>query len=93
MPCKYGEKQRTLYIRSTRSIRSYRENNFISTLVTSIVLLPLGQSLNIFPNLSLPIPGNETPNISKNGTMPQAPWLDNVEKKNSWVAGLKEQKS
>lgn len=53
----------------------------------------LGQSLNIFPNLSVRIPGNETPNISKNGTMPQAPWLDNVEKKNSWMAGLKEQKS
>lgn len=28
---------------------------------------PLGQSLNIFPNLSVHIPGNETPNISKNG--------------------------
>lgn len=55
--------------------------------------LALGQSLNIFPNLSVRIPGNETPNISKNGTMPQAPWLDNVEKKNSWMAGLKEQKS
>lgn len=54
---------------------------------------PLGQSLNIFPNFSVRIPGNETPNISKNGTMPQAPWLDNVEKKNSWMAGLKEQKS